>query len=157
MSGKQFFPAFILLLNYLCVNPVYTYGEQGTGAAIQAWLGLDLDAVYKKFGVPQEVFSYRADPAAADNVVFYYKNHIYLFWYENRVWVVRFDERYEQEFLGLKMGMSREDVLDILGGTFTESADSLIFYLPDRGYPVRLRLFFKVDVLFDAYLYRGDF
>jgi hypothetical protein len=53
--------------------------------------------------------------------------------------------------------MSRENVLQVLGRAFTEAEDSLVFYLPDRGYPVRLRLFFKGDVLSDAYLYRGDF
>jgi hypothetical protein len=90
-------------------------------------------------------------------VVFYYKNHVYLFWYQNRVWVVRFDERYKQRFLGLEMGMSRERVLEILDRAFTEAEDSLVFYLPDRGYPVRLRLFFTADALSDAYLYRGDF
>ncbi|MBN1798622.1 MAG: hypothetical protein JW822_08585 [Spirochaetales bacterium] len=121
------------------------------------WLGMDLETVYKKFGVPQEVFCYRADKKEDDNVVFYYKDHIYLFWFENRVWVVRFDERFKHEFLGIKMGMPREQILEILGDKFKETEDSLVFYLPDQGFPVRLRLFFKENMLFDAYVYRGDY
>ena len=121
------------------------------------WLGMDLQTVYKEFGAPQEVFCYRADISKDDNVVFYYKEHIYLFWFENRVWVVRFDERFKHEFLGIKMGMPRERILEILGDKFKEMDDSLIFYLPDQGFPVRLRLFFKENMLCDAYVYRGDY
>jgi len=136
---------------------LFTQIPQTTGKNSISWLGMDLETVYKEFGVPQEVFCYRADKNEDDNVVFYYKNHIYLFWFENRVWVVRFDKRFESEFLGLKMGMPREQVLEILGNKFKEADDSLVFYLPDQGFPVRLRLFFKENMLFDAYVYRGDY
>jgi hypothetical protein len=156
MRKKRFLRAVILLSFFVCIFPGRGYAQHGADGDMEKWLGMDLETAFKRFGTPQEVFSYRS-AAAADNVVFFYKNHFYLFWYENRVWVIRFDERYEGEFLGLTIGMSRENVLQVLGRAFTQAEDSLVFYLPDRGYPVRLRLFFKGDVLSDAYLYRGDF
>ncbi|MEJ2664138.1 MAG: hypothetical protein P8107_08875 [Spirochaetia bacterium] len=121
------------------------------------WLGMDLQSAYKEFGTPREVFCYRGDKADEDNVVFYYDDHIYLFWFENRVWTVRFDERYEKEFMGVKMGVAKEQVLEVLGSKYEEADGSLVFYLPDRGFPVRLRLFFRKNKLYDAYLYRGDY
>jgi hypothetical protein len=158
----------LMVLFFLCSIPGFYWAEQKDSDTLTQipptndqnslqWLGMDLETVYKEFGVPQEVFCYRAEKKQDDNVVFYYENHIYLFWFENRVWVVRFDERFKHEFLGIKMGMPRERVLDILGDKFKQTDDSLIFYLPDQGFPVRLRLFFKENMLFDAYIYRGDY
>jgi hypothetical protein len=127
------------------------------------YVGLTLQEAYEILGVPEEVFPFRGAEVWQDNVVFYYNNHIYLFWYGNRVWQVRLDKRYEGN-LGPRgdpeiffMGMERGLVRALLGEPFAEDEVSSIYLLPDQGYPVRLRLFFESGVLTDLYLYRGDF
>ena len=102
------------------------------------------------------MFSARGGEEWQDDVVFYYPQHLYLFWYQNRVWQVRLDQRYAGEFLGLKMGQSREAALAALGSPFKELSDSLVYQLEDRGYPVRARLYFENGLLRDAYCFRGD-
>jgi hypothetical protein len=92
-------------------------------------------------------------------VVFFYPGHLYLFWYQDRVWQARVDEHHGGGFLaarGLAMGARREEVLGLLGPPMRELGDSLVYHLEDRGYPVRLRLYFREGLLADAYCYRGD-
>jgi hypothetical protein len=54
------------------------------------------------------------------------------------------------------MGAGRGEVLAVLGAPMKELPESLVYQLEDRGYPVRLRLYFEEDHLVDAYCYRGD-
>jgi len=121
-------------------------------------LGLTLQGAFSGFGVPEEIFPLRGSAAWQDDVVFYYPDHSYLFWYQDRVWQVRVDRRYALPVLGgVTMGSSTADVEGILGTPFHTGTNSLVFILPDRGYPVRARLFFTDDKLVDLYVYRGDF
>ncbi|RKX79024.1 MAG: hypothetical protein DRP87_04555 [Spirochaetes bacterium] len=124
---------------------------------ILSLLGLDPAEALKKLGPPAEVFPLRGDEESQDDVVFYYDNHLYLFWYNNRVWQVRLDRRFEGAIAGISMGDSKEKIIDILGKPFYCDSESCIFLLPDKGYPVRARLFFNSDSLYDAYIYRSDF
>ena len=120
-------------------------------------LGLQLYQAYSQFGVPTEVYSIRGDAAWQDDVVFYYSSHIYLYWYEDRVWQVRFDRYFEDAFLGLTMGASEATVKKTLGDPIASQDNWMVFQLPDQGFPVRARLFFKDGALDDAYIYRSDF
>ncbi len=121
------------------------------------YLGYTLKQAYEMFGPPEEVFTFRGAESGQDNVVFYYADHLYLFWYENRVWQVRLDERYKGTIAGIEMGISKGEILKLFDKPFYEDRESFIYILPDRGIPVRLRLYFKNDALVDAYVYRGDF
>jgi hypothetical protein len=120
-------------------------------------LGMTLETAVAEFGAPGQVFPVRGQEAWEDDVVFYYADHSYLFWFRDRVWQVRVDRRFSGSILGLKMGESREKVQSVLGIPFHADNDSEIFILPDRGFPVRARLFFTADELSDIYVYRGDF
>ena len=120
-------------------------------------LGLTLAEAYGVFGAPQEVSAFRGEEAWHDDVVFYYERHIYLFWFQNRVWQLRVDHRFEESFFGIQMGFDRDAVIGLLGVPFSTVEDSLVYQLEDEGYPVRLRLIFGQDGLADAYLYRADF
>lgn len=122
-----------------------------------ALLGLTLDQATSDFGAPAEVFPVRGKEAWQDDVVFYYSDHSYLFWFRNRVWQVRVDRRFKGTILGLQMGDSRQQVEKVLGTPFHVGQNSEIFILPDRGFPVRARLFFTDDKMSDLYVYRGDF
>lgn len=121
-------------------------------------LGLTLTQAFTEFAPPEEVFPLRGAAAWQDDVVFYYPDHSYLFWFRDRVWQVRVDRRFDLPVLGgITIGSSIADVESILGTPFHTGEHSLIFILPDQGYPVRARLFFENDKLIDLYVYRGDF
>jgi hypothetical protein len=120
-------------------------------------IGWTLEQAYTNLGVPEEVFPYRGEKAWQDTVVFYFDEHLYLFWYENRVWQVRADRRYGKKFRGITMGMHKEELEDLLGQPYQSDEASAIYRLPDRGYPLRMRLFFDNGTLSDLYIYRSDF
>ena len=124
---------------------------------ITTLLGLDLETALRRFGTPAEVFTVRGEEEWQDDVVFYYPNHLYLFWFQNRVWQVRVDQNYEKPIFELQMGDTREGVLAVLGKPLAEVDGSLIYHREDFDYPLRLRFFFEQDQLVDAYVYRGDF
>ena len=120
-------------------------------------IGMDLDTAFRKLGPPAEVFAVRGEQAWQDDVVFYYERSFYLFWYQNRVWQVRLDQRYPGEFFALKMGLAKEEVAARIGKPLKDLQDSFLYNLEDRGYPLRLRIFFEQGLLSDLYCYRGDF
>ena len=129
------------------------------GLDLPALVGLTLPEAFQLFGAPEQVFAARGQESWQDDVVFYYPGHLYLFWYQNRVWQARVDEHHAGGFLAsgpLAMGRSREEVLGLLGPPMRELGESLVYHLEDRGYPVRLRLYFREGLLADAYCYRGD-
>jgi hypothetical protein len=126
---------------------------------LPALVGLTLAEALGKLGAPERVFCARGPESWQDDVVFYYPAHLYLFWYQDRVWQARVDERHTGGFLAspaLAMGARREEALAALGPPLRELEDSLVYHLEDRGYPVRLRLYFREGRLADAYCYRGD-
>ncbi len=126
---------------------------------LPALVGLSLAEALQRLGAPEQVFCARGAENWQDDVVFYYPAHLYLFWYQDRVWQARVDERYVGAFLAsslLAMGANRQEALATLGPPMREVGDSLVYHLEDRGYPVRLRLYFREGRLADVYCYRGD-
>ena len=124
--------------------------QNGTGPSAPDLLGASLETVFEILGPPAELYPVRGEEAWQDDVVFYYAAHVYLFWFESRVWQIRYDHRYEGAVLGVTMGASREAVRGILGAPFWSEGDSAIYLLPDRGYPVRARLDFSNGVSIPA-------
>jgi hypothetical protein len=130
-----------------------------------ALIGLDLPGAVGALGLPQKMFAYRGVEEGQDNVVFYYPDYRYLFWYKDRVWQVRCDRRFTGQVLGLSLGMSRDEV-EKISATYpapssqrqlVENGDSLYFDLDGEKYPLRVRLVFAANLLTDLYVYRSDF
>ncbi len=121
------------------------------------FIGLDLPAAVAARGLPQEMFTYRGAEEKQDNVVFYYPDFLYLFWYKDRVWQVRCDRRFTSTVFGLSLGASREQVERTSLRPLTPNGDSLYFDLNDGSFPLRVRLVFTASVLSDLYVYRSDF
>ncbi len=120
-------------------------------------IGYQLAQAVEEWGAPQEVAVSRGTEPRLDGVVFYYPDHSYLYWWGNRLWQIRFDARYKGELLTVEMGLTRAEVLKRLGNPFYSGTDDIIYQLPDRGFPLRLRLIFLNGRLNDLYLYRSDF
>jgi hypothetical protein len=123
---------------------------------VPALIGLTLEEVYRSLGAPAEVYALRGETPEQDDVVFYYPSHVYLFWFENRVWQVRLDGRFSGEVFSFSMGISRQQAIAKLGRPILQFPDSLVFHIEDRGYPIQARLYFDEGGLVDLYCFRGD-
>jgi hypothetical protein len=120
-------------------------------------IGLDLPGAVGALGLPQKMFAYRGVDESQDNVVFYYSDYRYLFWYKDRVWQVRCDRRFAGHVYGLSLGMTREEAERTCPQQLVPNGDSLYFDLDGEKYPIRVRLVFVADALTDLYVYRSDY
>jgi len=120
-------------------------------------LGLNPAEVIDSFGSPEEILPFRGGNDREDMVVFYYPKHFYVFFFENRVWQIRFDHRYKEEVCSCTLGMTKREILSRLGYPFSVVKDSFIYHYSDQGYPVKARLFFRNGRLDDVYVFRGDY
>ena len=125
-------------------------------AELAGRLGWTVSEAAEDFGVPESMFVYRGEVPEEDNIVFYYPDYSYLFWFRDRVWQVRVDERWSGEVDGVRMGMSLKDVAEMWGEPINDTDEAPTWMLPDQGYPVRIRLYFADDRLADIYVYRSD-
>lgn len=151
--GRLFFLIFVLFV------PVFFSAAQSLEEEtdLSELIGWTLDQACAELGAPAEIFPFRGGKDWQDTVVFYFDEHFYLFWYENRVWQVRADHRYKGELNGIAMGVSKEELENLLGEPLFQDDTSVIYNLPDEGHPMRMRLFFEGGALSDLYIYRSDF
>jgi hypothetical protein len=157
MRGMLFpskFPAFLLVLLLLLVPGGLLPAQENVD--LPALIGLNLEEVYQSLGAPLEVYTLRGGEPEQDDVVFYYPSHLYLFWFENRVWQARVDGRFSGRVFSLSTGTSRQRVIETMGRPILEFPDSLVFHIEDRGYPIQARLYFDEGGLVDVYCFRGD-
>ena len=121
-------------------------------------IGMTLEQAAAALGNPSRVYASRGEEPWQDDVVFVYDGHVSLYWYQNRVWQVRFDPGYEGSAGGLRIGMVREQVSRTLGiPPASSEEDGEVFVLSRRGIPLRLQVFYREGRVYDVYLYRGDF
>jgi hypothetical protein len=145
----------LLLIMLLFAAPTgLVFAEEALDLSVL--IGLTLEEAYQSLGVPLEVYPLRGTEPGQDDVVFYYPRHLYLFWFQNRVWQARTDGRYQGTVFSVTMGASRQRVLEVMGRPFRELEDSLVFHIEDRGYPVQARFYFENERLSDVYCFRGD-
>lgn len=150
MKGRTFFP----LLACIVVLAVPAAADSVEAARA---IGMDLKSAVENFGLPQRMFTFRGTEESRDDVVFYYPDHMYLFWFKERVWQVRYDRRSQAIVHGVSLGMSRQEVeAAVSERPLVASGDSLYFDLTG-SWPVRVRLVFAGSALSDIYVYRSDF
>lgn len=141
----------------LMLSAIATIAFEASLYAEVSLLGLDPTGVVEKLGSPARVYVARSEEVGLASVVFFYDDFRYLYFYDNRVWQVRYDERSEEHVLGLPPDSPRRDVLYELGPAVYEDVDSAVFELGDYGFPVRVRTFFENGRLVDTYIYRADY
>lgn len=120
-------------------------------------LGLSLAESYLRLGAPASVAAFRGAEAWQDDVVFSFGSGYSLFWFGDRLWQIRFTPGYGGSVYGLFLGDGKDKVYSLLGAPFYEAEGSLVYRLPYRGYPVRLRVVVAEGRVADLYLYRADF
>jgi hypothetical protein len=122
-----------------------------------ALLGLGLVESFARFGPPSSVYSLRGDEPWQDDVAFVYGTGYTLFMYGDRLWQLRFTKPYAGSILGLFLGDGSDKALSILGQPYENGPGYLVYRMPFKSYPVRLRLALQDDRIVDAYLFRADF
>jgi hypothetical protein len=134
----------------------------GTSPAIldddpAALLGLGLAESLARFGAPSSVGAVRGDAPWQDDVAFVYPAGYSLFMYGDRLWQLRFTKPYAGSIFGLFLGDGPDKAQSILGQPYESGPGFLLYRMPFKPYPVRLRLALQEDRIVDAYLYRADF
>jgi hypothetical protein len=146
----------IIVLCFLSVGPIYAQDADAPAEPFTAdpssLVGATLDAIVSRFGAPRSVRSLRGPEAWQDDVVFVYEGWD-LYWFRDRVWQVGIDHAY-----GLKAGDERDAVLATLGEPLHRREEALIYQLPSRAWPVRLRVGLDENYrIATMYVYRADF
>jgi hypothetical protein len=119
-------------------------------------IGMDPVQLFEALGAPREILTWRGAEPGEDDIVFFYPDFRSVFWFQSRVWQVRFDRRYTGTVLGFSIGMDRGAARAQGQGRLLESEGSLYLALDTGPYPVRVRLAMVDDRVADIYLYRGD-
>jgi hypothetical protein len=122
-----------------------------------SFLGLGLSSALERCGTPASVGVLRGEEAWQDDVVFSYAAGYSLFWVGNKLWQIRFGKGYSGSVYGLFIGDKPEKIYSILGTPYYQGDGGLVYRLPYRSYPVRLRLVLTNGAVSDFYLYRADF
>jgi len=122
-----------------------------------ALLGLSLVDSFARFGAPSSVYALRGDESWQDDVAFVYGTGYTLFMYGDRLWQLRFTKPYAGSIFGIFIGDASDKALSILGQPYENGPGYLVYRMPFKSYPVRLRLALQDDRIVDAYLFRADF
>ena len=167
MALRYLFRSMILLalaargFSQATATPPPGEAPRGAGAAVLAEpekaLGLRLAEAWESFGPPEKVFALRGQEAWQDDVVFQYPAGLSLFWFQDRLWQLRFSGSYPGHVYGLLVGDPEDRLASLLGQPLATIGDSYVFELPYQGYPVRLRAVARGGKVVDLYLYRADF
>ena len=80
-----------------------------------------------------------------------------LFLYGDRIWQFRFTKPYPGSIYGLFLGDTLDKILSVLGQPYENGPAFVLYRMPFKSYPVRLRLSLEEDRITDVYLYRADF
>ena len=122
-----------------------------------ALLGLSLGESFARFGAPSSVYALRGDESWQDDVAFAYGTGYTLFMYGDRLWQLRFTKPYAGSIFGLFIGDGSDKILSILGQPYENGPGFLVYRMPYKAYPVRLKLALQGERIVDAYLFRADF
>ncbi len=120
-------------------------------------LGLAVAEAIERYGAPESVYAVRGGEAWQDDVAFRYRQGYTLFMFGDRLWQLRFVQPYAGSVYGLFVGDSADKAYSLLGEPYERGEATLVYRMPYRGYPVRLRLDLSDGKLSDIYVYRADF
>lgn len=122
-----------------------------------AFLGMGLADALARFGTPARVEVSRGTEAWQDDVVFVYAAGTGLYWAIDRLWQIRFSPGYAGSVYGIFLGDAADKVISTLGTPYYQDESNLVFRLPFRGYPVRLRVLIAGGTVKELFVYRADF
>jgi hypothetical protein len=115
-------------------------------------VGLNLENLLSRFGLPRAVYAARGAEDWQDDVVFVYgEGDFYV--YKDRVWQIKVKAAY-----GVRLGDPRPAVVLTLGEKAEDFENFIILSLPSKGWPLALRVNLDDSGFVSAlYVYRTDF
>jgi hypothetical protein len=115
-------------------------------------IGLTLEGMISRFGIPQAVYALRGLEEWQDDVVFVYdQGDFYV--YKDRIWQLGVNAAYN-----IKIGDPRGTAFLVLGEGIQHFEDHIVLPLPGRAWPLALRVNFDDSGLVSAiFVYRPDF
>ena len=137
----------------VAVPPLYPQNQpdRGQEEEILSFVGLKLDDMVMRFGIPKSVHAVRGGETWQDDVVFVYdEGDFYIF--RDRVWQIGI-----KSANGLKIGDTKAAVLLTLGEKAQDEGDYVLFPLPGGGWPLSLRINFNANKVTAIFVYRPDF
>jgi hypothetical protein len=115
-------------------------------------IGLSLENLLARFGVPQGVYAARGNETWQDDVVFVYEGGDFYI-YRDRVWQIKLKTAY-----GVRLGDPRPAVSLTLGEAAEDFGDHVVLALPSKGWPLAFRVNLDgAGVVTAVYVYRPDF
>jgi len=115
------------------------------------FIGMTLEDVFNRFGMPRTVYVARGEEHWQDDVVFVYnEGEFYIF--RNRVWKVGLNSVF-----GINTGDVRAVALLVLGDRVRDEGDFILYNIPGGGWPVTLRINFLAGRVSAIFVFRPDF
>jgi hypothetical protein len=114
-------------------------------------IGISLEELFLRFGVPKEVHAARGDADWQDDVVFVYNDWDFYI-YRDRVWQIGLKSGY-----GMKIGDAKAVAILLLADKARDEGDYLLYPLTGGALPVSLRVNFTVGKISGIFVYRTDF
>jgi hypothetical protein len=142
----------ILQLLMIVSHAAWPQGQPAAAGEPLAFVGMRLAELVERFGPPAAVSTARGGEVWQDDVVFHYAEGDF-FIYKDRVWQVKLASAF-----GVSLRDPKAAALLVLGGEVQDLGDHLLLPLPDKGWPLALRVNLSGAGLVSAiYIYRPDF
>ena len=137
----------MLLVLLFAAFPLWAQQEEP-----QSFVGLTLEQLIARLGVPQTVFVSRGAELWQDDVVFQYPlGNFYI--HRNRVWQVSL-----RETQSIRLGDTRAAVLLALGEGARDLGRHVVYRLPSALWPMALRVNLnEAGVVTAIFIYRSDY
>jgi uncharacterized SAM-binding protein YcdF (DUF218 family) len=134
------------------VQPLWSQVSVSSGGEASSLVGLRLEELVARFGLPQTVYASRGQEPWQDDVVFVYKEGDFYI-YKDRVWQAGLKSAY-----GVSLGDSKPAVLLMLGEEAADQGDYILVPLPSGGWPLMLRVNLNASGRVSAiFIFRPDF
>ena len=145
--------AFICFALLLASPPVLsqTLSDAGQNDEPFSFVGLRLDDLIMRFGIPQTVYAARGGENWQDDVVFVY-NEGDFFIYRDRVWQIGV-----KSAIGMRIGDAKAVAFLVLGEDLQDQGDYLLYSFSGRGWPLSLRINLSGDRISAIYVFRPDY
>ena len=116
-----------------------------------SFVGMKLEELFARFGLPQTVHAARGGESWQDDVVFVYGEGEF-FIYRDRVWQVGIKSMY-----GMKVGDAKAVALLTLGAGAKDEGNYLLYSIAGYTWPVSLRVNIEAGKISAMYVYRTDY
>jgi hypothetical protein len=135
----------------IAVSPLWPQQWGSRNDEIISNIGLSLEDLFLRFGVPKTVYTARGEENWQDDVVFVYSEWDFYI-YRDRVWQVGFKSGY-----GIKIGDVKAAALLVLADKAQDRGDYLLYPLTGGSWPLSLRVNFNAGKISGIFVYRTDF